>query len=74
LAAVAESAPEEMLTGLLQASADETHAAMGMLVSVFSKGAERALGLEEAFKAAALAKTKPQEKVLSLLQILEALK
>jgi hypothetical protein len=74
LAAVAESAPEEMLAGLLQASADETQAIMKMLLSVFSRGAERALGLEEALNAAALAKTKPQEKVLSLLQMLETLK
>jgi len=74
LAAVAESAPEEMLAGLLQASVDETQAAMKMVVLVFSRGAEKALGLEEAFKAAVAAGTKPQEKVLSLLQMLETLK
>jgi len=72
LGAVAESAPEEMLAGLLQASAGETQAAMRMLV--FSKGAEGALGLKEALKAAVAAQTKPQEKVSSLLQMLETLK
>jgi len=74
LAAVAESAPEEMVAGLLQAPEEETLVAMDMLVSVFSKGAERALGLQEAFKAAVAAKREPQKKVSSLLQRLETLK
>jgi len=73
LAAAAESAPEEMWVGLLQASVAETEEAMKMLVSVFLRGSDRALGLKEALRAAVVAGTKPQEKVLSLLQILEAL-
>ena len=73
LAAVAESAPEEMLAGLLQASAEETQAAMKMLKAVFARGAERATGLKEALEAAVAAKTRPQEKVSSLLQMLESL-
>ncbi|MCL2626094.1 MAG: D-alanyl-D-alanine carboxypeptidase/D-alanyl-D-alanine-endopeptidase [Cystobacterineae bacterium] len=73
LAAVAESAPEEMLSGLLQAPVAETHAAMRMLTSAFLNGGERAWGLHEVLKAAAAAKAEPREKVLSLLQMLDTL-
>jgi hypothetical protein len=69
--AVAESAPEELLGGLLQASAAEAHTAVQM---IFSKGAERGVGLKQALEGAVVLKVEPQEKVLSLLQMLETLK
>ncbi|MCL2178789.1 MAG: D-alanyl-D-alanine carboxypeptidase/D-alanyl-D-alanine-endopeptidase [Cystobacterineae bacterium] len=73
LAAVAESAPEEMLAGLLQAPVADTHVTMKMLMLAFSTVGERGVGLYEALKAAAATKAEPREKVLSLLQMLDTL-